>query len=75
MPLAQLEEAIGRLSYDERLWLIERLAHGLRQSTRNSRLSCTAALAQMASDPEIRRELDQIAQEFTPADMDGLEQA
>lgn len=33
-----------------------------------------AALAEMAADPQMQRELTQIAREFAPADMDGLEQ-
>ena len=32
------------------------------------------ALAEMAADPQMRRELAEIAQEFTPTEMDGLEQ-
>ncbi|MFO0967357.1 MAG: hypothetical protein U0793_17500 [Gemmataceae bacterium] len=53
------------LPYEERLWLIERLAHGLRRSARNAR-SLDLALAEMAEDPEIQRELSAIAEEFGP---------
>jgi hypothetical protein len=72
--LVQIENAIRQLSYDERLWLIERLVHGLRHCSRDARPPCDAALAEMATDPQIRCELAQIAQEFAPTEMDGLEQ-
>ena len=69
--LTEIESAITRLSRADRLWLIERLAHGLRHGSNDSRFD--AALAEMAADPEIRQELGQIASEFAPAEMDGLE--
>jgi hypothetical protein len=71
---AEIEKAIQQLSYDQRLWVIERLVHGLRLWSRDARPPVEAALAEMAADPEMRRELAQIAQEFAPAEMDGLEQ-
>jgi hypothetical protein len=60
--LAQIENAIRELSYDERLWLIERLIHGLRK---DSRPPLDAVLAEMAADPQMRREL-------TESNSDGL---
>jgi hypothetical protein len=72
--LARLEREIQQLSYDEQLWLIERLVHGLRQRARNVRPAFDAALAEMAADPEIRRELEEISREFAVTEMDGLEQ-
>ena len=75
VPLAEIERAIRQLSYDERLWLLERLIQGLRQCARDARPSRDAALAAMAADPQMRRELTQIAQEFAPAEMDGLDQS
>lgn len=72
--LAEIENAIRHLSYDERLWLIERLVHGLRHSSRDARPAFDAALAEMAADPQIRRELAEIAQEFAGTELDGLEQ-
>jgi hypothetical protein len=71
--LAQIEQATRQLSYDERLWLICRLADGLRNCSRNARPTFDAELAQMAADPEMQHELAQIEQEFGPAEMDGLE--
>jgi hypothetical protein len=75
VPLAQIEREIQQLSYDEQLWLIERLVHGLRRRSRDARPAFDAALAEMAADPQIRRELDEIAQEFAVTEMDGLEQS
>ncbi len=72
-PLGQIEQVIGQLTDDERLLLIERLAHGLRDSSKKTELSLQAQLAEMAADPDIRRELDEIAREFAATDMDGLE--
>ena len=74
VPLTQIEHAIQQFSYDERLWLIERLIHGLRYGSKESRSPFDANLAEMAADPEIQRELANIAQEFAPTEMDGLEQ-
>jgi hypothetical protein len=71
--LAQIEREIQQLSYDEQLWLIERLVHGLRHRSRNARPTFDAALKEMAADPEIRRELEEIAREFAATEMDGLE--
>jgi hypothetical protein len=73
--LAQIELDIRQLSYDEQLLLIERLVQGLRRRSRDARPTFDAALAQMAADPEIRRELEAIAQEFAVAEMDGLEES
>jgi hypothetical protein len=66
VPLVEIENAIGLLSYDERLWLIERVIHGLRHCSRDAQPSFDGALAAMAADPQIQRELAQIAQEFSP---------
>jgi hypothetical protein len=74
VPLAEIEHAIERLSYDERLWLLERLIHGLRHCSREARPSFDAALAEMAADPQMQSELAQIAQEFAHAEVpDGLQ--
>jgi hypothetical protein len=71
--LAQIEQAIHQLSYDERLWLIERLLHGLRQCSTFARPQHDEALAEMAADPQMRRELAAISQEFAVTERDGLE--
>jgi hypothetical protein len=65
--LAQIEHQIDRLSPDERLWLIERLARGLRQPAADD-------LAAMAADADVQHELRRINEEFAATEEDGLEQ-
>jgi hypothetical protein len=72
--LAEIEERLVQLSHDEQLWLIERVAHRLRQAGNGSRAIAPEQLAAMAADPEIQRELREIAAEFSATEMDGLEQ-
>jgi hypothetical protein len=70
--LAQIERVVQKLSAEERLWLIERLAHGMRQNTTRKGPELEAALAAMAADQEMQQELEQIAQEFAGSEADGL---
>jgi hypothetical protein len=70
--LVEIERRALQLSDHERLWLIERLAHSLRAGLSSARPDWTQALAAMAADAEVQRELQQIAREFAPAEMDGL---
>ncbi len=69
--LSQLEGRIHQLSLAEQLWLIERLAQSLRAQlfTQNT---FEDALTAMAADPEIRRELQCIEEEFAFTAADGL---
>jgi hypothetical protein len=71
--LTQIEQATRQLSYEERLWLIKRLANGLRHCAADIEPALEATLADMAADPDVRRELAQIAREFENTEMDGLE--
>lgn len=71
--LIDIEQKIRELSQKEKLWLIERLAHNLRESSLNDKDIVENQLAAMARDPEIRKELMQINEEFAVADLDGLE--
>jgi hypothetical protein len=64
--LTELERTIQHLSHDERLWLLERLIQGLRRGAKAGDVD--ALVAQMAADPEMRRELAAIAAEFAPAE-------
>ena len=70
--LSQIEEHIHQLSLAEQLWLIERLAQRLREQL-SAQNTCEDALAAMAADPEIQRELQCIEEEFAPATADGLD--
>ncbi len=70
--LSEIKKKINQLSHEEQLWLIERLAHGLRESTLEKGI-LENQLAAMASDPEIQNELKKIDEEFVLAELDGLE--
>ncbi len=65
--LTEIEEKINHLTRQEKLWLIERLARHLQEDvaadTRPASNDFARQLAAMASDPEIRAELDKIEQE------------
>jgi hypothetical protein len=61
--LSQIEESINQLSLDEQLWLIEQLAHRIRENTLKQSVWHNQ-LAAMAADPEIRNELQKIGVEF-----------
>ena len=75
--LSQIEETIDHLSHEEQLWLIEQLAHRLREDTMKSDAVESATfesqLVAMATDPEIRTELQKIDREFAVTEADGLE--
>ena len=72
LALSQIEESINRLSLDEQLWLMEQLAHRIRENTLKQSV-WDNQLAAMAADPEIQRELQKISEEFAFAEADGLE--
>jgi len=62
--LEQIEGMIRLLSREEQIWLIERLAHDLRESEAKSRIpeqvTLKSQLAVMAADPEVQAELRKI---------------
>jgi len=70
--LSQIEESINRLSLDEQLWLMEQLAHRIRENTLQQSV-WDNQLAAMAADPEIQNELQKISEEFALVEADGLE--
>ena len=74
--LNQIEETINQLSHKEQLWLIEQLAHHLREDTiesdNNEQANFNNQLALMATDPEIQAELRKIDREFIVTESDGL---
>ncbi|MFZ4660891.1 MAG: hypothetical protein ACOYNY_28015 [Caldilineaceae bacterium] len=71
--LMQIEETIRQLSLPEKLHLLEWLARAVRQQTHVSVAPKTNQLVMMASDPDIQRELRQMAAEFAVTEADGLE--
>ena len=70
--LSQIEEHISRLSAEEQLWLIARVAQRLRARL-TTQSPAEAQLVAMAADPEIQAELRTIAEEFVHTEADGLE--
>ncbi|HLF91606.1 MAG TPA: hypothetical protein VI451_21865 [Anaerolineales bacterium] len=70
--ISQIEGQINRLSLNEQLWLMERLAHQIRKKTTEEKEDWDEQLALMAADPDIQHELKLIEAEFASAEMDGL---
>jgi hypothetical protein len=64
--LDRLDSDIQHLTLSEQLWLLERLAHYIREQTLRNQL------AEMAADPEIQREIGLIQAEFAVTEEDGL---
>lgn len=69
--LSELEENISRLPIDEQLLLIERVSHRIRKNI-SDKQDIDTQLSEMASDPEIQRELQEIEREFSVTEQDGL---
>lgn len=74
----QIEREIRYLSVDEKLWLMEKILHQLRDSRSTKLPQLTDAYVQaqimaMANDPAIQAELKAINEEFTVAESDGLQ--
>jgi len=74
--LNQIEEMIDYLSRKEQLWLIEQLAHRLREDSTKSDISkqtaFTSQLVAMAADSEVQDEVQKIDNEFGVTEADGL---
>ena len=69
----EIERSIHTLSFDEKLWLMERIAQHLRSKTHTFEpLIRESQLADMANDPEMQAELNAINAEFLVTEMDGL---
>ncbi len=73
----QIEQSISLLSYEEQLWLVERIIHNLRYLKNNNNVQVKPQnfeqqLSLMAKDPAIEIELQQIEREFAMTEMDGL---
>jgi hypothetical protein len=70
--LTRIENDIMQLSFAEQIWLLERLAHSIREQALKKDNNSDSLLEQMADDPEIQREMRAINDEFRIADADGL---
>ena len=57
LTVAELENLAQQLSRDERLWLIERLASGMRSYPQRTPEELAAQMEAMANDPDIQRVL------------------
>ncbi|MCB9432588.1 MAG: hypothetical protein H6668_11460 [Ardenticatenaceae bacterium] len=73
LALNQIENHINRLSLDEQLWLMERLIHRIRENRFGESSQIERELLEMANDPEIRAELEQIEEDFAFTELDGLD--
>lgn len=68
----RIEADIRRLTLTDQLWLMERLAQHIRRQAAPDSSGNRNALAAMAQDPEVRRELQEIDAEFAETERDGL---
>ena len=71
--LSQMEDSISRLTLAEQLWLMERLVQRIKENTVNKMSQFEDDLVAMANDPQIQQELQEIADEFAFAEVDGLD--
>jgi hypothetical protein len=71
--LERIEAEIAHLPLAEQLWLMERLAHRIRTHTLQMPMVWERELAEMAQDPAIQQELQQINAEFAVTEADGLD--
>ncbi|MFL5803138.1 MAG: hypothetical protein ACJ8CR_15550 [Roseiflexaceae bacterium] len=71
--LERIETDIAQLSLIEQLWLMERLAHRIRQHALRPLIVQESDLTAMAADPAIQQELQQIDAEFAMTELDGLD--
>jgi hypothetical protein len=70
----EIERSIHHLSFNEKLWLMERIAQQLRSKTQALGTSTLEdQLLDMANDPEVQAELNVINAEFLVTELDGLE--
>tara|TARA_B100000959_G_scaffold282159_1_gene347941 strand:+ start:1219 stop:1452 length:234 start_codon:yes stop_codon:yes gene_type:complete len=69
--LSQIEKKINKLSQEEKLLLLERMGNKLSESNVKDK-DKEKLLIEMAADPEIQRELQQIDKEFAATEKDGL---
>ena len=70
--VAEIEDQFARLPSETQLSLLERLRHRAHVGLTEANAAWEAQLAQMAADPQIKRELADINAEFAAAEADGL---
>lgn len=70
--VVEIDKKIELLPKEQQLWLVEQIARRLREQPPISQDEEERNLAAMAADPEIKRELQKIEEEFTFTEQDGL---
>jgi hypothetical protein len=77
MSLAQIEQSIDFLTYDELLYLLDKLVRSLKQKSSTKIISSSQVfeqqIARMAADPDVQKEIIEINREFAVTELDGLE--
>jgi hypothetical protein len=71
--LKRAESYVTELSFVEQLWLMEWLAQHIREAALRASQAKYAALATMAADADIQREMRDINSEFLVTEADGLD--
>ena len=70
--VSQIEKSILQLPVAEQLLIISRVAEKLRREL-NDESTFDAQLAEMANNPDIKREISEINADFKQTEFDGLE--
>ena len=71
----ELEREIAALSVEDKLWLQAQIERQIRAAALGKSTSeIEAELAEMATDPDMQRELAAIELEFAATSMDGLKE-
>lgn len=77
MTLTQIEQSIDILSFDELLYLLDKLVHSLKQKSSTKIISSSKVfeqqIARMAADPDVQQEIIEINRDFAVTELDGLE--
>lgn len=71
--LSDVETAVDRLTFSDQLSLMEHLARRIRERSEHPPGSRDRVLEEMANDPAIQRELQEIDAEFSMTERDGLQ--
>jgi hypothetical protein len=71
--ITDIEQAFDQLPYEEKLIVVAKLRSRLEQDA-DAAEEIDRQMAAMAADPDIQREIKEIAAEFASAESDGLEE-
>jgi len=73
LKLSQIEKTISMLSREDQFLLVEKIIHRLRRKEAAAEKTVEARLAEMATDQQIRVELEEINKDFAATEFDGME--